>query len=302
MSFWGDADDDEEDLRFPASDSEPCNDTESLWFPASEAEPQVPGVELRRLDGVADRVEAEPRAIKLMAEPDAEMSFDAEGWIIDRCLPGQRDGARRWYDHFLDKLKEEFGATAEQALQVFSELCSKDREALVLSLPVTAQADPMEHEEFHDDSSNALSSTSWTRWTSWWSTIVVAVLAILVGWYYTKMSTRSGDRENHGDHEGDQQHDGDPAVQDEVDDGDARDRSKSRSRSRSRTRSDSRDQSFGEGEEEQCETDEEDIEFPRTKNHTAIAGLAVHLLNKVRLGFPEHVCLYELCGISCCCP
>ena len=788
-NFWGDADDDEESLRCPvfeaepyneadsvwrpASEAEPHSEAESLWFPASEAEPQIPWEELRRLDGVADRVEvarlsamgvllkpgtysgslasplsakfvrswrrktkdgefmwlrrsrlvarefafvesrydvyapassascqriipalcmcqlfnnavmgslditdayltvkqAEPRAIKLMAEPDAEMSFDAEGWIIDRCLPGQRDGARRWYDHFLDKLKEEFGATAcleqpsflkiegggilllhvddvlflmdqnfletefkarlnkhfkfslsyaprtggsfeflkkmfelspgyekltiipqtkhikqiydiytkyngkparlhntpvnaqlydtdhtqlldaERAgifrslvggimyvsgdrgdcqfaakslaaylksptkhawmslgrlvgylkktegycntmsktspsmsvfakvseattdgqvllLESFSDadwnskctscgvhyiagnlvhstsrsqkaislsstesewyaalsttidtlflihiltflvhkpdavlradntaiisigtklgtarlkhiegkllwLQSKvannilkmsavrtqynvadigtkglgrlkhlgfcymlgmscdgeavgerefeeinkqellkqqnkklvrhvqfgtalSREALVLSLLATAQADPMEHEEFHDDSSNALSSTSWTRWTSWWSTIFVAVLAILVGWYY-KMSTRSGDREDHGDHEGDQQHDGDPVVQDEVDDGDARDRSKSRSRSRSRTRSDSRDHSFEEeGEEEQREMDEEDIEFPRTKNHTAIAGLAVHLLNKVRLGFPEHVCLRAL--------
>ena len=34
-----------------------------------------------------------PKKIRIIDRPDAN-------YIIHRCLPGQRDGARRWYDHF----------------------------------------------------------------------------------------------------------------------------------------------------------------------------------------------------------
>ena len=207
--FW-DADDLSEGALQPEEDDE----ADQLWFPAGDEEPQVSEEELRRLDGIADRVEVMrlsgmgvllepgsytgelasplsakfvrswrkkqrdgqpmflrrsrlvarefafvesrydvyapasasscqrlipalgmcgvydgavlgslditdayltvkqqvPRNIKLMAEPTAEMVFDTEGWVIDRCLPGQRDEARRWYDHFVNVLKEEFKA------------------------------------------------------------------------------------------------------------------------------------------------------------------------------------------------
>ncbi len=33
-------------------------------------------------------------------------------WLIHRCLPGQRDGARKWYDYFADVLEKNFGAVA----------------------------------------------------------------------------------------------------------------------------------------------------------------------------------------------
>ena len=35
-------------------------------------------------------------------------------WVIHRCLPGQRDGARKWYDYFAEVLNKNFNAVACQ--------------------------------------------------------------------------------------------------------------------------------------------------------------------------------------------
>ena len=47
-----------------------------------------------------------PRPIKMID------SNNDQRFIIARCLPGQRDGARRWYDHCSKVLIDEFNAEA----------------------------------------------------------------------------------------------------------------------------------------------------------------------------------------------
>ena len=43
-----------------------------------------------------------PKTIRIIDRPDAN-------YIIHRCLPGQRDGARRWYDHFSSFVQTDLG-------------------------------------------------------------------------------------------------------------------------------------------------------------------------------------------------
>ena len=43
-----------------------------------------------------------PKKIRIIDRPDAN-------YIIHRCLPGQRDGARRWYDHFSSFVQTDLG-------------------------------------------------------------------------------------------------------------------------------------------------------------------------------------------------
>ena len=39
-------------------------------------------------------------------------AFSEDGWVINKCLPGQRDGARRWYMFFKNLLEDELNAKA----------------------------------------------------------------------------------------------------------------------------------------------------------------------------------------------
>eukprot|EP00438_Fugacium_kawagutii_P013012 Skav219672 [mRNA] locus=scaffold3149:113084:120619:+ [translate_table: standard] len=51
----------------------------------------------------------QPRKVVLSSNFSSSAGDDF-GWIILKVLPGQRDGARKWYDHFLQTLKDEFAA------------------------------------------------------------------------------------------------------------------------------------------------------------------------------------------------
>ena len=59
-------------------------------------------------------------------------SFSEDGWVINKCLPGQRDGARRWYMYFKDMLEEELNAKACEVQPAIFKLMSRDKEGEVL--------------------------------------------------------------------------------------------------------------------------------------------------------------------------
>ena len=59
-------------------------------------------------------------------------AFSEDGWVINKCLPGQRDGARRWYMYFKDLLEDELNAKACEVQPAIFKLMSRDKEGEVL--------------------------------------------------------------------------------------------------------------------------------------------------------------------------
>ena len=68
-----------------------------------------------------------PRPVHVVGE-----SFSEDGWVINKCLPFQRDGARRWYMYFKNLIEDELNAKACEVQPAIFKLMSRDKEGEVL--------------------------------------------------------------------------------------------------------------------------------------------------------------------------
>ena len=59
-------------------------------------------------------------------------AFSEDGWVVNRCLPGQRDGTRRWHMCFKEMLEDELNAKACEVQPAIFKLISRDKEGEVL--------------------------------------------------------------------------------------------------------------------------------------------------------------------------